>query len=175
MTCFFDPTHGPGVQNILWAPQWGAVRNIQTCVACAQRWAMMQQQQAAAHGAPPPPAPGYPAPQQPYGYQPGYAQSAPGYPQPGYGPGYVQQPAYGHGYGYDHEYEQPHRQGPGWGGVAAAGAAGLIGGALINEMLDDDEPQQVVHQDITNIVEDNEYVDYNDYSSDSPGSDDNWS
>ncbi|GAA0402403.1 hypothetical protein GCM10010357_24340 [Streptomyces luteireticuli] len=32
---------------------------------------------------------------------------------------------------------QQRRQGPGWGGVAAAGAAGLVGGALLNEAFDD--------------------------------------
>ncbi|KJY42186.1 hypothetical protein VR41_08970 [Streptomyces sp. NRRL B-1568] len=126
MNCFFDPAHGPGVQNLMWAPQWGVARNIVSCVACAQRWATLQQ--SAAQGA-----------------NAGYAQQgyAPAPQQPGYAPqGYA--PAYGHG--------QQQRQGPGWGGVVAAGAAGLVGGALINEMLDDDEPQ------VINNITENEYI-----------------
>ncbi len=123
MTCFFDPSHGPGVQNILWTPQWGIARNIQACPACAQRWVSIQQQQ------------GYP----PAGYaQQGYAQ--PGYPQPGY------------------DYGRPQRQGPGWGGVAAAGAAGLIGGMVIGEMMDDDRPEVVENVHVVN-----EYNDYGDF------------
>ncbi|KNB53055.1 hypothetical protein [Streptomyces caatingaensis] len=129
MNCFFDPSHGPGTQNVMWAPQWGVPRSVMSCVACAQRWATAQQQ-AAGYA-----QQGYaPAPQQGYAPQ-GYAQQ--GYPQQGY------------------PQQQPQRSGPGWGGVAAAGAAGLIGGALINEALDDDEPQQVVN--ITEVH--NEYVD----------------
>ncbi|MEV4439482.1 hypothetical protein AB0K09_10730 [Streptomyces sp. NPDC049577] len=116
MNCFFDPAHGPGVQNLMWAPQWGVARGVMSCVACAQRWAGLQQSAAQGYA---------PAPQQGYAPQPGYAPQ--GYAAP------AQQQA------------QPQRQGPGWGGVVAAGAAGLVGGALINEMLDDDEPQQIVN------------------------------
>ncbi|WP_026341107.1 hypothetical protein [Actinomadura atramentaria] len=142
MTCFFDAAHGPGVQNVLWTPQWGAARHVAACPPCAQRWAAFQQQAVA--------QPGYP---QPYG-QPGYEQQ--GYGQPGYGqPGYAQ-PGYEHDHGHGHEQR---RRGPGWGGVAAAGAAGLVGGALINEMLDDDEPQQIVN--VTNV----EY-EFNDFTED---------
>ncbi|MFC4908516.1 hypothetical protein [Actinomadura gamaensis] len=151
MTCFFDAAHGPGMQTILWTPQWGAARNVTACPACAQRWLTYQQQMAAGQ-------PGYPAP------QPGYPQA--GYPaQPGY-------PAAGYPHaGYDADYDHHHRRGPGWAGVAAAGAAGLVGGALINEMLDDDEPRQQVVYEVTN----NEYVtnnDYNDYSDNEYISDD---
>jgi hypothetical protein len=145
LTCFFDPSHGPGVQNVLWTPQWGIARNVQTCPACAQRWAAYQQERAARQAARAAQAQGYP--------QPGYVQQ--GYPQPGvYGPGY--DPGYGPG------YAQPQRQGPGWGGVAAAGAAGLVGGMLIEEMLDDDD-HHGGGDNVTVINEyDNEYVD-NDY------------
>ncbi|MCW2916784.1 MAG: SpoOM family protein [Actinomycetia bacterium] len=55
-------------------------------------------------------------------------------PQPGYGYGYPSHhDPYAHGgHGYqDYSEHGGHRSGPGWGGVAAAGAAGLIGGALI--------------------------------------------
>ena len=124
MTCFFDPSHGPGVQNILWTPQWGVPRNIQACPGCAQHWVSIQQHQGY-------PQPGYP--------QPGYAQ--PGYPQPGY-----PQPGYGYG--------PQQRQGPGWGGVAAAGAAGLIGGMVVGEMLDDDHPDVVENVQVVNEYND---------------------
>lgn len=158
MTCFFDAAHGPGVQTILWTPQWGAARSITACPACAQRWAVHQQQMATGQ-------PGYPAAQPGYpGAQPGYPAPQPGYPthghpQPGYGA-----PAYDDHHDHDHDRQQ--RRGPGWGGVAAAGAAGLVGGALINEMLDDDEPQQVI-QEVTNI-------EYNDFSSDGGDEDNGW-
>ncbi|MFC5721297.1 hypothetical protein ACFP1Z_14085 [Streptomyces gamaensis] len=125
------------MQTVMWAPQWGVARNVMSCVACAQRWATVQQQAAAGQNA---------------GYAQGYA------PAPQQGQGYAQPPQQGyaqapqaHGYGQG----QPQRQGPGWGGVAAAGIAGLAGGALINEMMDDDEPRQVV-----NITENhNEFID----------------
>ncbi|MGI8328708.1 sporulation protein [Actinomadura scrupuli] len=56
-------------------------------------------------------------------------------PQPGYGyaPGHHDPYAQGgHGHpGYHGGHHGGHRSGPGWGGVAAAGAAGLVGGALI--------------------------------------------
>ncbi|MFC5186652.1 hypothetical protein [Actinomadura harenae] len=134
------------MQNILWTPQWGAARNVTACPACAQRWAVYQQQMSTGQPGYPAPQPGYPAPQPGYPVQPGYP--AAGYPQPG----------------YDHDYDHHHdrRRGPGWAGVAAAGAAGLVGGALINEMLDDDEPKEQVIYEVTN----NEY----NYDSD----DDNW-
>jgi len=133
VTCFFDPSHGPGVQSIMWVPQWGIARNVQTCPACAQRWVNLQQQMAAQQGYP----------------QPGYAQ--PGYPQPGYAQQGYAQPGYGYG--------QPQRQGPGWGGVAAAGAAGLIGGMVISEMMDDESGHHEVVEHI-NVV--NEYNDFGD-------------
>lgn len=37
MTCFFDPSHGPGTAGAVWSPQWGVPRQIQACPACAQR------------------------------------------------------------------------------------------------------------------------------------------
>src|SRR4051795_5425430 len=103
VTCFFDASHGPATHDITWTPQWGAPRPIRCCAACAQRWMEYVQGQSGY-----PPA-GYP--QQGYPQQ-GYAQ--PGYPQPGYG--YPQQ---------RHQY--------GLGAVAAAGAAGLVGGMVVNE------------------------------------------
>ncbi len=113
VTCFFDPSHGVGAMSVLWSPQWGVPRPIQTCAACAQR----------VQTTPPPfytpPQAGYPQP-----VQAGYAQ-APGYPQPA-APG------------------QPRRFGTG--AMIGAGAAGLIGGALLNEALSDDEPHVVVNQ-----------------------------
>ncbi|KNB53244.1 TerD-family protein [Streptomyces caatingaensis] len=57
----------------------------------------------------------------------------PFYAQPVQGQPVVAQPQQGQGY----PDPQPRRQGPGWGGVAAAGAAGLVGGALLNEAFDD--------------------------------------
>lgn len=75
---------------------------------------------------------GYPQPGYP---QAGYAQA--GYPQPGY------------------DYGRQQRQGPGWGGVAAAGAAGLVGGMVIGELMDDDHPGVV-----ENIHVVNEYNDF---------------
>lgn len=68
--------------------------------------------------------------------QAGYPQ--PGYPQPGY-PGYPQQ-----------------RRGYGVGSVAAAGAAGFVGGMIVNEMFDSDEVVEVVE-----VVDD-----YGDYGGD---------
>ncbi|MEU2356490.1 TerD family protein [Streptomyces misionensis] len=132
MTCFFDPQHGPGVTTVTWSPQWGVPRPVQTCGACAQRVQTT---------APPfytPPQQGYPQPV-PQGYpQQGYPQQ--GYPQQGY-------PQQGYGQPYDdHHHEQ---QGGGRrfgaGALIGAGAAGLIGGALLNEAFDDDEPDVVVN------------------------------
>ncbi|MBV6697740.1 TerD family protein [Kitasatospora aureofaciens] len=114
VTCFFDPSHGVGSTAVLWSPQWGVPRQIQACVACAQR----------VQTTPPPfysPQQGYPQPvQQRYPQQ--------GYPQvPGQG-----QPAQG-GRRY------------GTGALLGAGAAGLVGGALLNEALSDDEPEVVIN------------------------------
>ncbi|MER6383032.1 TerD family protein [Streptomyces sp. NPDC001250] len=122
VTCFFDPNHGPGVTTVTWSPQWGVPRPVQTCGACAQR----------VQTTPPPfytpPQQGYPQP-----VQQGYPQQ--GYPQQGYGQPYGDQ---------DH-----HQQGGGrrfgTGALIGAGAAGLIGGALLNEAFDDDEPEVVVN------------------------------
>ncbi|MCC3777256.1 TerD family protein [Streptomyces sp. UNOB3_S3] len=126
VTCFFDPSHGPGMTTVLWSPQWGVPRQVQTCGGCAQR----------VQTTPPP----YYTPQQPQaGYpqpvQQGYPQQAQqGYPQ--------QQPAAGY----------PQQQGGqqqgrrfGTGALIGAGAAGLVGGALLNEAMSDDEPDVVIN------------------------------
>ncbi|MEU6465776.1 TerD family protein [Streptomyces sp. NPDC046976] len=136
MTCFFDPNHGPGVTTVTWSPQWGVPRPVQTCGGCAQRVQTT---------VPPfytPPQQGYPQP------------VAPGYPQQGYPQGYPQQgyPQQGYGQPYDdrsheyHHHDHEERGGGrrfGTGALIGAGAAGLIGGALLNEAFDDDEPDVV--------------------------------
>jgi tellurium resistance protein TerD len=128
VTCFFDPNHGPGITTVTWSPQWGVPRPIQACGSCAQR----------VQSTPPP---FYTPPQQ------GYPQPAPqGYPQQGYPQqGYPQQ-GYGQPYGDHHDHQQ---QGGGRrfgaGALIGAGAAGLVGGALLNEAFDDDEPDVVVN------------------------------
>ncbi|KPC61601.1 TerD family protein [Streptomyces chattanoogensis] len=115
MTCFFDPHHGPGMTPVMWSPQWGVPRQIQACGACAQR----------VQAAPPP---YYTAPQA------GCPQPAQqGYPQP------MQQD-----YGQQHGQQQGGRR-FGTGALIGAGAAGLVGGALLNEAFDDDEPEVVVN------------------------------
>jgi tellurium resistance protein TerD len=131
VTCFFDPNHGPGVTTVTWSPQWGVPRPIQTCGSCAQR----------VQTTPPPfytpqqqgyPQPGYP--------QQGYPQAAPqGYPQQGYAQPYGDQ--------YDHHHHDHDGGGRrfGTGALIGAGAAGLIGGALLNEAFDDDEPDVEVN------------------------------
>lgn len=114
VTCFFDPSHGAGTTAVLWSPQWGVPRQIETCAACAQR----------VQTTVPPfytPPQGYPQPVQ----QQGYPQQ--GYPQ---APG---QPAQGGGRRF------------GTGALIGAGAAGLVGGALLNEAFDDDGPEVVVN------------------------------
>ncbi|MFB6606562.1 TerD family protein [Streptomyces noursei] len=129
MTCFFDPSHGPGMTPVTWSPQWGVPRQVQTCGGCAQRVQTT---------APPfytPAQAGYPQP-----VQQGYPQQAqPGYPQQGY----AQQP--------DHQQGGGRRFGTG--ALIGAGAAGLVGGALLNEAFDDDEPEVVVN----NYYEGDEY------------------
>lgn len=131
MTCFFDPSHGPGSTTVTWVPQWGVPRPIQTCVACGQRVQSAQ-------------PPYYTPPATPNGY--GYPQQG---AQQGYGGGYPQ--GYGAGgYGYPAEY--PHqRHGHSTGAVVGAGVAGLVGGALLNEMLDDDRPEVVENFENVNI------------------------
>ncbi|POX51575.1 TerD family protein [Streptomyces sp. Ru72] len=131
VTCFFDPTHGPGTTTVTWSPQWGVPRQIQTCGGCAQRVQTT---------VPPfytPPQQGYPQP-----VQQGYPQPVQqGYPQP-VQQGYPQQ-------GHPDQYADHHQHGGGrrfgTGALIGAGAAGLIGGALLNEAFDDDEPEVVVN------------------------------
>ncbi|MFG2224882.1 TerD family protein [Streptomyces sp. NPDC048644] len=121
MTCFFDPHHGPGMTPVTWSPQWGVPRQIQACGSCAQR----------VQTTPPPyctePQAGYPQPA-----QPGYPPAQQGYPQP------MQQ---------EYPQQQGQQQGRrfGTGALIGAGAAGLVGGALLNEAFDDDEPDVVVN------------------------------
>ncbi|WP_077191564.1 TerD family protein [Streptomyces lydicus] len=116
MTCFFDPQHGPGSAYVTWSPQWGVPRQIQACGGCAQRVQTT-------------PPPYYTAPQA------GYPQPVPqGYPQP------VPQD-------YHHQQQPGQQQGRrfGTGALIGAGAAGLVGGALLNEAFDDDEPEVIVN------------------------------
>jgi tellurium resistance protein TerD len=118
MTCFFDPGHGAGISPVTWSPQWGVPRQIQACGGCAQRVQTT-------------PPPYYTAPQAGYPQQ-GYAQPAPqGYAQP------VQQD-------HPHQDQQQSRR-FGTGALIGAGAAGLVGGALLNEAFDDDEPHTVIN------------------------------
>lgn len=35
--CFFDPSHGPSVTDVMWAPQGGAARKVPACAHDAQR------------------------------------------------------------------------------------------------------------------------------------------
>ncbi|WP_224284943.1 hypothetical protein [Streptomyces sp. LS1784] len=107
MTCFFDPSHGAGTTAVLWSPQWGVPRQIEACVACAQRVQT--------------------------NVPPFYTPAQAGYPQP------VQQG----------QPQVPGQQAQGGrrfgtGALIGAGAAGLVGGALLNEAFDDD-PQVVVN------------------------------
>jgi hypothetical protein len=76
-----------------------------------------------------------------------------GYPQPGYAqPGYPQP-------GYPQDYP-PQRRGYGAGSMVAAGAAGFVGGMIVNEMFD--------HDDVVEVVEHVDVVDdgYGDYGGD---------
>ncbi|KWT63527.1 TerD-family protein [Streptomyces albus subsp. albus] len=111
MTCFFDPGHGSGMTAVWWSPQWGVPRQIQACAGCAQRVQTT-------------PPPHYVAPQPQAGYPQPVQQS---YPQP------AQQgsPQEQHG-----QREGGRRFGTG--AMIGAGAAGLVGGALLNEAFDDD-------------------------------------
>ncbi|MEU3985357.1 TerD family protein [Streptomyces sp. NPDC026672] len=71
---------------------------------------------------------------------PYYTPLQQGYPQQGYG-----QPSYGdHHDRHDHEEHGGGRR-FGAGALIGAGAAGLVGGALLNEALDDDEPDVMVN------------------------------
>ncbi|MER6331456.1 TerD family protein [Streptomyces sp. NPDC001034] len=129
--CFFDPDHGPGVVTVTWFPQWGVPRPVQTCGGCAQRVQTT---------VPPfytPPQQGYPQPV-PQGHAP-QGRPPQGYPQPGYAQPYDDRH-------HDHHHgHQEHGGGRrfGAGALIGAGAAGLIGGALLNEAFDDDEPDVV--------------------------------
>lgn len=134
MTCFFDPSHGPGMTPVTWSPQWGVPRQIQACGGCAQRVQTTPPPYYAAPQAeyPQPAQPGYP-PAAPQGYpqaaQQGYAQPMPQdyHQQPGQQPGQQQGRRFGAG------------------ALIGAGAAGLVGGALLNEAFDDDEPEVIVN------------------------------
>ncbi|MEV6589779.1 TerD family protein [Streptomyces acidicola] len=120
VTCFFDPSHGPGMTTVTWSPQWGVPRPTQTCAGCAQRVQTTA-------------PPFYTPPQQ------GYPQGAPqGYPQQGYGQPYGD-------HHHDHQQQQDGGRRFGTGALIGAGAAGLVGGALLNEAFSDDEPEVVVN------------------------------
>ncbi|WP_323185620.1 TerD family protein [Kitasatospora sp. NBC_01287] len=129
--CFFDPAHGAGSASVLWSPQWGTPRGIHACASCAQR---------VLSTAPPfytPPQPVQAAYPQPV--QAAYPQPAPGgYPQPVPG-------------GYPPAGVRPQQAGPdqgrrfGTGALIGAGAAGILGGILLDEALSDDEPDVVVN------------------------------
>ncbi|POX37473.1 TerD-family protein [Streptomyces sp. Ru73] len=136
MTCFFDPQHGPGTMTVMWSPQWGVPRQIQACGGCAQRVQTT-------------PPPYYTDPQQAGYAQAGYPQAGygqAGYPQPGYAqptqPGYAQ---HGHAQQYDGGHHGQGGRRFGTGALIGAGAAGLVGGALLNEAFDDDEPDVIVN------------------------------
>ncbi|GAA1252812.1 hypothetical protein GCM10009665_49400 [Kitasatospora nipponensis] len=123
MTCFFDPAHGAAQASALWSPQWGVPRQIEACLACAQR---------VQGGVPPfysgPQGNGYPqAGGYPQAVQPGYPQ------QQGYQQAQPQAPG------------QPPQRRFGTGALIGAGAAGLVGGALLNEAFSDDSPEVVVN------------------------------
>jgi tellurium resistance protein TerD len=144
VTCFFDPSHGYGAVNVVWQPQWGVPRPVQTCQQCAQR----------IQTTPPPfytpQAAGYPQ----QGYVPGGYPQQGGYPQPGYPQaGYPQQP----------------RQGHSTGAVVGAGVAGLIGGALIGEMMSDDDDDR---RDREAFDEGREYQERRDFDGGGYGGDD---
>ncbi|MEY9947843.1 TerD family protein [Kitasatospora sp. GAS1066B] len=115
--CFFDPAHGASSSTVLWSPQWGAAREVHACAACAQRVLTT-------------PPPFYAPPQ--------HVSAQAGYPQPvqaGYPPaGGHPQPA-----GPDHGRRF------GAGALIGAGAAGILGGILLDEALSDDEPRVVVN------------------------------
>jgi hypothetical protein len=81
-----------------------------------------------------------------------HLQGRNGYPQPGYPQAGYPQP------GYPQDYTAP-RRGYGTGSVVAAGAAGFLGGMVVNEMFDNDEV--VEHVDVVDVVDD-----YGDYGSD---------
>ncbi len=129
MTCFFDASHGPGTQEISWTPQWGVPRPIRTCGGCAQRWTDHLRGQN-----------GYP--------QPGYPQQ--GYPQQGYPQQGYAQPGYGY---QEYPERHHHRDGYGVGSVVAAGAAGFVGGMVVNELLDDDHHEHVEYVEHVDVVE----------------------
>ncbi|MEU9075153.1 TerD family protein [Kitasatospora sp. NPDC048538] len=119
VTCFFDPSHGPGSAVVSWSPQWGVPRPVEACAACAQRVQTT--------------------------VPPFYTPPQAGYPQP-VQQGYPQVPAQAQG--------QPAQGGRrfGTGAMIGAGAAGLVGGVLLNEALSDDGPEVVVN----NYYEDDE-------------------
>ncbi|GHF55106.1 hypothetical protein GCM10010218_40610 [Streptomyces mashuensis] len=129
MTCFFDPGHGPGMTTVTWSPQWGVPRQIQACGGCAQR---VQTTPPPYYTPPAPAQAGYPQAGYPQPVQQGYPQQ--GYAQPGQP---VQAP---HG-----DQQQGGGRRFGTGALIGAGAAGLVGGALLNEAFSDDEPDVIVN------------------------------
>jgi tellurium resistance protein TerD len=65
--------------------------------------------------------------------------------------GYPQQPGYPNYGGYPQDCP-PQRRGYGTGSMVAAGAAGFVGGMLVNEMFDNDEIVEQV--DVVDVVDD---------------------
>jgi len=63
-----------------------------------------------------------------------------GYPQQGY-----PQQGYAQPYGNQQDHQQQGGRRFGTGALIGAGAAGLVGGALLNEAFSDDEPDVVVN------------------------------
>ncbi|MFD5463942.1 hypothetical protein ACFWIQ_14155 [Kitasatospora sp. NPDC127059] len=118
MTCFFDPSHGAGTTTALWSPQWGVPRQIHTCGGCAHRISTTPPPFYT-----PPQTDGYPQPVQPGYPQQAYHQDA--HPQQGYPqvPG-QERPEGGRRFGA--------------GAMLGAGAAGLVGGALLGGAFSDD-------------------------------------
>ena len=110
MICFFDPAHGNATANVMWMPQWGVQRPIEVCQFCAQRIQTTQ--------------PPFYTPQQGYP-QAGYPQQQ-GYPQQDY----QQQDQWGN---------QRHHQNQGYstGEMLGAGAAGLVGGMILEDLISD--------------------------------------
>ncbi|WP_329575952.1 TerD family protein [Kitasatospora sp. NBC_01250] len=136
VACFFDPVHGAGSTRVVWSPQWGAAREVHACGACAQRVLTT--------------APPFYTPPQPVEAvhpQPVYSQPVqPAYPQP-VQPAYPQsvQPGYPPAGGHSHQTGPDQGRRFGTGALIGAGAAGILGGILLDEALSDDEPDVVVN------------------------------
>lgn len=161
MTCFFDPSHAPGSESVPWSPQWGVVRPVQACGPCAQRVRTYAPPYYTPPGAS---RPGYPQNQlQPQPAASGYPQR---YPQPG---GYAAPPSGNPQQGNPQQGNPPQRQGHSTGAMIGAGVAGLIGGAVLGEMMADHgerQPESIAERQpeiVEEAVDDNYYDDPGDY------------